>query len=110
VWPYKDKKSYVISHQKIDNDQNIKQTDKNLRELIIDLKQEEGKNIWICGGASIVQQLINSDLIDQYHITIIPTILSKGIALFEHLNKKIDLKLIQTNNYNGMVDLIYKHK
>ncbi|WP_331682763.1 hypothetical protein [Blautia sp.] len=47
-------------------------------------------------------------MIDQYYITVIPTILGSGIRLFENVNgKEIPLKLIKTQSYNGMTDLIY---
>lgn len=74
------------------------------------LKKEVGKGIWICGGASIVQQLVNEDLIDEYYITIIPTILGSGIKLFDKSDLEIKLKLIKTQSYNGMVDLVYSKR
>lgn len=75
--------------------------------LIERLKMKDGKGIWICGGANIVQQLVNKDLIDRYHITVIPTLLSLGIRLFEDIEDQIRLKLIDTRSYNGMVGLVY---
>ena len=50
----------------------------------------------------------NYNLIDEFHISIIPTILGNGIRLFEEHNKEIKLELINTRNYNGIVDLQYK--
>lgn len=76
-------------------------------DLIERLKMEDGKGIWICGGANIVQQLVNKDLIDRYHITVIPTLLSSGIRLFKDIEDQIRLKLIDTRSYNGMVGLVY---
>ena len=78
--------------------------------LVERLKQEKGKNIWICGGANLVQQLINRDLIDYYYITLIPTLLGNGIRLFDNGENEIKLRLIGTQNYNGMVDLIYDRR
>ena len=71
------------------------------------LQIENGKGIWICGGANIVQQVINEDLIDEYYITVIPTILGSGIRLFDNITVNRELKLIKTQFYNGMVDLVY---
>lgn len=47
----------------------------NIKELINKLQKEEGKNVWICGGANLVNQCVKEDLIDEYQITTVPLIL-----------------------------------
>lgn len=78
--------------------------------LVKTLKEENGKNIWICGGANLVQQLVNEDLIDCYHITVVPTLLGSGIRLFGNTRNEIKLRLLHTQSYNGMTDLIYTRR
>lgn len=78
--------------------------------IVNELKREQGKNIWICGGANIIQQLINADLIDEYYISVIPTILGSGIRLFGTIPGEIKLKLVHTQTYNGITDLIYTRR
>ena len=73
-------------------------------------KNKEGKSIWICGGANIVQQLVQNDLIDEYYISVIPTVLGSGIRLFGTAPDEIKLKLISTQTYNGIVELIYTRR
>lgn len=70
-------------------------------------KQRPGKNIWICGGAAVVQTLIRENLIDRYDISIIPTILGGGIPLFPDGMVEKRLHLTYTENANGIVRLIY---
>lgn len=79
-------------------------------DLVKRLKEENGKDVWICGGANLVQQLVNEDLIDYYYITIIPTLLGSGIRLFENVKYQIKLRLLNTQSYNGMTDLIYTRR
>lgn len=74
------------------------------------LKSKDGKNIWICGGANLAQKLMRDDLIDQYYISVIPTLLGSGIRLFENVEKEIKLKLLKTRTYNGITDLIYMRR
>lgn len=74
------------------------------------LKDESGKDVWICGGANLVEQLVNEDLIDYYYITVIPTLLGSGIRLFENTKREIKLRLLNTQSYNGMTDLIYTRR
>lgn len=109
-WVYSGMKSYIITHQKLVATEEIEYTEQPLEELIADLKKQEGKHIWICGGASIVGQLIEKNLIDCYHITVMPTLLGDGIRLFEKSNEELKLKLIATQSYNGMTDLIYERR
>ena len=50
---------------------------------------------------------VRADIIDCYYITVIPTILGSGIRLFEKADHEIKLRLLKTQSYNGMMDLIY---
>lgn len=109
-WVYEGLKSYVITHRKANSTDEIVFTDTNIDILIKELKEQKGKDIWICGGASIVNQLIKCDLIDRYMITVIPTILGKGIRLFEGDLPERKLNLISTVQYNGMTDLVYERR
>lgn len=107
-WVYSGMKSYVITHNKIPSNEEIIFTDKSSSDLIKELKSQNGKDIWICGGASIANQLIESGLIDKFCISIIPTILGNGIRLFDIHKNPTDLKLISTCSYNGITDLVYE--
>lgn len=109
-WPYKGMKSYVLTHKNVKSDEGIVFTDENIKHLIENIKSESGENIWVCGGANVVNQFMKEDLIDRYHITVIPTILGKGIRLFHDKNERVKLKLISSESNNGMIDLIYEKK
>lgn len=50
---------------------------------------------------------MKEDIIDYFYITVIPTILGGGIRLFGDNTKEIKLRLLKTQSYNGMVDLVY---
>lgn len=106
-WVYNDFTTYVVTHNKHMSSDKIRFTDDDSVKLVKKLREEKGKNIWICGGANLIQQLVKEDLIDCYYITIIPTILGSGIRLFENTEHEIKLKLLKTRSYNGMADLIY---
>lgn len=107
-WPYEGLKSYVITHRDIDDQSQIVFHGQGIKQLIEQLKKEEGKDIWICGGANLVRQLMDLDLIDTYHITIMPTLIGQGVRLFQLEDVQKRLKLESTASYNGMVDIVYK--
>ena len=106
-WPYQGLTSYVLTHQKQASKKEIHFINEPLIELLNSLLNKTGKDIWICGGASIVNQMIKLNLIDQYHITIVPIILGQGIPLFNNDNHTQKLRLIDSQNYNGLVECIY---
>lgn len=109
-WVYQDFTTYVFTHKALDSKENILFTDDNPIELLKKLKIQEGKSIWVCGGANLIHQLIEKDIIDEYYISVIPVILGSGIRLFQNTNKKIKLKLCKTQSYNGITDLVYVHR
>ena len=106
-WVYDNLLTYVFTHREQQDSDKIIFTSDNLEELIKKLKGVEGKDIWICGGADLVQQAISSDVIDEYLISIVPTILGNGIKLFSQNDAEHKLKLIKTITNNGIVELNY---
>ncbi len=109
-WLYGDLQSYVITHREIADKERIYFVQNSPADLLRGLLKEPGRDIWICGGAGIVQQLMTENLIDRWHIAVIPTLLGAGLRLFANFRPKIDLKLLQTQTYNGIVELIYERR
>ena len=60
--------------------------DTDLVTFVNKIKKQEGKDIWVLGGATLATELIKNNLIDEYCITIVPVILGKGISLFPQEN------------------------
>ena len=81
----------------------------NLRDEILKLKQEEGKNILV-GGVSIPSQLIQLGLVDEYRFVVGPIVVGEGRRLFEgvSLPERLQLKLVDSKNFeSGCVALRY---
>lgn len=106
-WVYSDFTTYVFTHKECDSSDQIRFTCENPVTLLKRLKKDDGKDIWICGGANLIQQLIREDFIDEYYISVIPTLLGNGIRLFGSIEKEIPLKLCRVQTYNGITDLVY---
>lgn len=74
-----------------------------------EIKNQSGKDIWLYGGASLIQTFIQLNLIDVYRISAHPVALGTGKPLFENLTNRLNSKLIQTNTFkSGVVQLIYE--
>jgi len=56
------------------------------------------------GGTSIVKPLIAADLIDEYHLTIVPILLGAGVRLFEGQFRQVPLHLVTFTSENEMLD------
>ena len=109
-WIYPEQISYVITHREIPSTERIHFTSESPCDLVKRLREEEGNGIWIWGGASIVRQLMETDLIDTLHISVIPTLLGDGVRLFGPLEKEQKLRLVKTQSYNGITDLVYEKR
>jgi dihydrofolate reductase len=81
----------------------------NLRDEILKLKREQGKNILV-GGVDVPSQFVELGLIDEYHFVVHPIVLGGGRRLFEGISlpEKLQLKLIESKIFkSGCVALHY---
>ncbi|MGA7366125.1 MAG: dihydrofolate reductase family protein [Candidatus Sulfotelmatobacter sp.] len=81
----------------------------SLRDEILKLKQEQGKNI-LTGGVTIPSQLVELGLIDEYYFVVHPIVVGEGRRLFEDVKQreKLQLKLIESRIFkSGCVALRY---
>ncbi len=108
TYAYAGKKSYVFTSKKIENTEDVVFVNRNVAEFIAELKEnnDEG-DIWINGGASIVNQVIWAGLVDEIIISTIPTILGGGIRLFAENEKEVKLKYVSSSVANGIVETTY---
>ncbi len=73
------------------------------------MKKEPGEGMAILGSGSIVSQLAQEGLIDQYQIVVNPIVLGKGRTMFDSIKRKLTLKLASTRAFgNGNVFLCYE--
>jgi len=80
-----------------------------LKDEILKLKKEQGKNIFT-GGVTLASQMAELGLIDEYHIVVHPIIAGEGRRLFEGINlkEKLQLKLVESKVFkSGVVALRY---
>lgn len=83
----------------------------DLTELIKQLKSKNGKNIYCDGGAEIINELLQNDLIDEMIISIIPILVGDGIRLFQDGRPEQQVELEETRTFDtGLVQLHYKRR
>jgi dihydrofolate reductase len=101
IWPYKEKTTYVVTRNPITERENVSCITENVIETITQLKQEEGKDIWLVGGGELTAWLHAHDLIDEIIVTQIPETLEKGIPLFSDRLKESDWILKEQVSYDN---------
>lgn len=77
-------------------------------ETVKKLKAGSGKDMVLWGSISLAQAFMNENLIDEYHLRIVPVLLGGGKLLFEKMDE-LPLQLIESKSYpSGLVLIKYK--
>jgi len=88
---------------------NTKLVKGDLADEVRKLKSEPGETMVILGSGSIVAQLAQARLIDEYQIVVSPIVLGEGRTLFNGVERKQPLKLAKSRAFdNGNVLLCYE--
>ena len=81
-----------------------------IKEEVLELKQQAGKNILV-GSPSLIVALAQLDLVDEYQLSVQPIVLGSGLPLFKNVKDRIDLKLLKTKTFGcGAITLYYEPK
>lgn len=102
-----DKRIIITTSRDIEIERDIELFSGDIVEYILDIRKEEGKDIWIFGGAQLADAFIKSEIIDEYIIGIIPVILGEGRRLFLEHNPRIELHLNECTVQEGITILRY---
>jgi dihydrofolate reductase len=79
-----------------------------IKEEILALKRQAGKDIFV-GSPSLIVTLAQLGLVDEYQLSVQPTILGTGLPLFKNIKDRIDLKLLKTKTFGcGAVTFYYE--
>ncbi|MBC9934162.1 dihydrofolate reductase family protein [Chitinophaga qingshengii] len=83
----------------------------DITTLVQQLKNGNGKNIYCDGGAEVINELLKSDLIDEFIISVIPILLGNGTRLFKDGRPEQVLEFMTAKTFDtGLVQLHYKRK
>lgn len=103
-----DKVSKIVFSNTLKNTDwdNAKLADQPIEETVKELKQEPGRDILI-GSRSLILQLMKLNMIDEYQLCVHPVIEGKGLPLFENVNHRTILKLMNTKTFSGGAVILY---
>lgn len=88
---------------------NSRLVKEDVEEEIKRLKQQPGQDIVILGSPRFAHTLMQLDLIDEYKITVSPVLIGSGLPLFQGVQEKINLKLVENKTFDsGAIALVYQ--
>jgi dihydrofolate reductase len=104
-----DRKNYVFSNSLESVQGNSTIISGDVLQKVKEIKAEQGKEIWLFGGASLTTTLMNANLVDELLVAVHPIILGRGKPLFIDIDKRITLKLINSNTFStGLIQSSYE--
>lgn len=104
--PYPHLDQYVVSRSmKTSQDDGVQLVSENPVEFARELKKQSGKDIWLCGGASLALTLLPE--IDEMIVKVNPFIMGSGISLFDGSTAKKNLELQDKKIYDNGFMLLY---
>lgn len=107
---FKDKKILLATSRNLKVPANVEIISADVCSRVLELKNQDGKDIWLFGGGILVDEFIKADIIDEYIIGIIPTILGSGRKLFLDNNPTLKLHLKESSVTDGVVMLTYSKR
>jgi dihydrofolate reductase len=82
---------------------------KDIKEEVLELKQSGGSKDIYVGSPGLIVATTNLGLVDEYQISVHPTIAAKGLPLFKNITDRVDLKLLKTKTFGcGAVTFYYE--
>jgi dihydrofolate reductase len=108
--PYPRMKHYIFSNKLIlKNPSAGLHVNKLELETVTALKEEEGSNIYLCGGGELAGWLLENQQIDVLKLKLNPVIIGKGTRLFGNSEKAYKTDLINSKTYeNGLQIMEYE--
>src|SRR4030095_11731409 len=87
---------------------NARVAKRSVAEEVLELKRQPGKDILV-GSPSLIVAVLNLNLVDEFQISVQPTIVGKGLPLLKNINDRINLKLLKTKTFGcGAVTFYYE--
>lgn len=111
-WPYGDIPTIVLTHRVLALERpNVEFYAGDLHKLVNERLKPNYKNVWVVGGAQLVNSFVRLNLADEIRQSILPVLLGDGLPFWEVAAAENALHLKDVKAYkSGMVELCYEIK
>ena len=82
----------------------------DLADGVSKLKNQDGKDIIVYGGANFVSNLIRQGLIDEYYLFVNPVALGSGMTIFNNVDNRLNLNLVEAKDFSCGIALLHYKK
>ncbi len=108
-FPYPDKKNYVFTRKQRSTQPYVEFVNADVADLINQLKNEKGADIWLVGGGDLNAAVLKAGLLDEIWLYVMPIALGSGIPLFTTGNMTSRFSLEKSEVLSGsVVHCLYK--
>jgi dihydrofolate reductase len=77
--------------------------------LVEEIRQHQGKDVWLMGGGEVARDFLKVDLVDELHLGVVPVLLGEGLPLFPGGFPQRNFELIENKSFSrGLISLKYK--
>ena len=103
-------KNYVFTHTQAPSTppSGVEFVNEPVKAFATRLRAKKGKDIWIMGGAGLIASFLDEGEIDEFILSVVPTLIGEGIPLIAPRHRTVPLKLISCTKFtDGVVKLHY---
>lgn len=104
-FPYTEQDCYVFTSSRTGGDAFVTFTDEDVASFANRLREKPGKDIWVVGGSGLLHAFLQERLIDEFIISIAPTLIGDGIPLFQKSAFEQEFTLKSTQQYGQFAQL-----
>ncbi|WP_210481302.1 dihydrofolate reductase family protein [Naasia sp. SYSU D00948] len=112
-WPYAQIPTWVVTHRELPaiEGADVRFAAGDVGQVIQDAREAAGDtNVWLMGGGDVAAQAADLELVDEFHLTLMPIILGKGAPLLPLAEPTRPLALLRHTLFeSGAVELVYSY-
>lgn len=112
-WPYGETPTWVVTSRELPAiaGADIRFASGEVGAVIQDAREAAGEsNVWLMGGGNVAAQAGDLELIDEYHVTVMPIVLGSGAPLLPLAEPTRPLALLRFTPFeSGAVELVYSY-
>jgi dihydrofolate reductase len=100
--------NYVFSNSLDTVDKDFTLLNGDILNGVTGIKEQDGKDIAVYGGANLLSSLLDLNLIDELNMSIIPVLLGQGKPMVNILRQRVYLTHVDTKRFSsGTIQLTY---
>lgn len=108
--PYRGRRVIVLTEGGLDGlPEGVETRAGEIGDLCAELRGDTPGDVWVVGGAYVVDQFMAADELDEIELYVMPLLLGGGVPLFREKAEPRSLRLVDTREFpDGVVQMRYE--